>query len=94
MCYYIYIYKQNWYNENNQTQLGTTCLNNKQVGISQFPVTREEADVASPWDKNIPKYEHRMLPKSSYNKVRKRLKMLGNIVVPSQGRFAFNFLCG
>ena len=69
----------------------------KKAGVSSFPITqalRAEAADSPPWDRDIPDHEERMLPRNSYPSVKSRLTMMGNIVVPRQGRYAFNFLCG
>ena len=39
-----------------------------------------------------PPEEQRMLRRSEYSNVEQRLKMIGNLVVPYQGLWAFNYL--
>ena len=69
----------------------------KRTCVSRFPIMqalRAELARVPPWDADIPNPEECTLPRNSYPCVKSRLTMLGNIVVPRQGRYAFSFLCG
>lgn len=71
-------------------------LHGKRKGAEPFPLSSCFKAVATsppPWMSSAPPpEEHRMLLRSEYGKVADRLKMIGNLVVPHQGRFAFNVL--